>query len=104
MRSSIIAAIGLIVTVLLTGLTVDRCGQAVCYAEEESSGAPVGAKVMEIEGTAEATISGGAVKALKPGDLVSVGEKISSRAPILSRSRWMPEIRAGVYWLTLAQV
>jgi hypothetical protein len=69
MRSSTILTIGLIVMVL--------GGQAVCYAEEESSGVPVGAKVMEVEGTAESTTSGGAIRVLKPGDLVTVGERLN---------------------------
>ncbi|MFH1314504.1 MAG: hypothetical protein ABIJ00_14940 [Candidatus Eisenbacteria bacterium] len=69
MRSSTIVAMGLIAVVL--------GGLAACHAEEKSSGTSIGAKVMEVEGTVESTMSGGAAKVLKPGDLIGIGEKIN---------------------------
>jgi hypothetical protein len=69
MRPLAVVATGLITTMLLT----------VCLAAEEPQDPPVRAKVIEVEGTVESTVSGGETQVLRPGDLVRAGEKINVR-------------------------
>jgi hypothetical protein len=51
----------------------------VCHAGEKPPGVLVGAKVMELDGTVEAAVSGGEARLLKPGDLVGIGERLQVR-------------------------